>query len=355
MRKPILLFLFFFSIHTVFAQKQVVLEKIRCFSSNRPVADYLEDADVRKAILSGLYQTLQKHQQLSLTDTNKAKIQFLDFNFVVPRIQPDYKDTDTSRLHLYLDILEMDPFYFFRNPNNTPSDTTMPKRVKAVFTLTSWFLDADKKIKETSTLTIVITPAETPGLGILYNLGIRFSDLAILPKVFVEFLRVGSNILLDPKSEVSLVEMKLQPAFFADNYILTKTFGQPRTYVVNNKNISTYHLGNKTEMIRLGDPLYEKVVLKGKKAQKYPADITEAIKSRDHFLRSDYVFLRQDCRDVLRDKNYLVKLAVEVDPNSEPDESSLLTNFIPGNFHYLLNENDTVAKFTIRKNFPGKN
>src|SRR6478609_3209815 len=144
-------------------------------------------------------------------------------------------------------------------------------------------------------------------MGMPYDNGISLANLAVLPKVFTAFLKTTTNTLFDPKNEMGMIEIKLPPAFLADNYILPKTLNQPRTYVVTKKNISTYHLGSTTEMIRTSEPVYEEIVIKGKKAQKYPADLTNAIMKTPNLSKSDYVFLRQDVRDVIRDKNYLIK------------------------------------------------
>ena len=67
----------------------------------------------------------------------------------------------------------------------------------------------------------------------------------------------STNILFDPKNEEEIVEIKLQPAFFADNFILPKTLNQPRTYVVTKKDFSSYQLNGKTEMIRMSERAYE--------------------------------------------------------------------------------------------------
>jgi hypothetical protein len=58
---------------------------------------------------------------------------------------------------------------------------------------------------------------------------------------------------------------------------------QPRIFVTTAKNISTYRYKETGEMIRMGEAVYEEILLKGKKAQKYPDDITAAIKKTPHY------------------------------------------------------------------------
>jgi hypothetical protein len=357
MRKIIVAFLITLSVQAVFAQKKIVFEKLRCFSSNGPVMQYLQEPAVIRTMLSQLNGTLSKHMNLSLTDTAKLKIEFLDFNYVVNPVRPEFTDPDSSTLHLYLDLLEMDPFYFFRSAKNDPSDSIMEKKVRTVFGVEAWMVNSNKKLYYNETLNVVITEGDTPGMGMLYNDGIRLSDLTVLPKVFTAFVKSATDILFDPKNEMAIVEIKLQPAFLADNYILPKTLNQPRTYVATKKDFSSYHLNGKTEMIRVGEPVYEEIVIKGKKAQVYPGDLIAAIMKTPNMSKSDYVFLRQDARDVIRDKNYLIKLAVQMDPAiiRLGDEAHMFTNFLSGDFHYLFNDADTLAKFTIQKKIIGNN
>jgi hypothetical protein len=356
MRKIIVSFLLILSVQAVDAQKKVVFEKLRFFSFNLPVTQYLQDPSITQTILSQLNGTLSKHLGLAITDTTKLKTEFLNFNYAAGPIRPDFADQDTSVLHMYIDLLEQDPFYFFRNPQHRAADSTLQDRTKSVFSITALIVNSNKQTQLHETLNVVITPGETPGMGIPYDNGISLANLAVLPKVFTAFLKTATNILFDPKNDAGMIDIKLQPAFLADNYILPKTLNQPRTYVVTKKGFSSYPFNGTTEMIRMSEPAYEEILIKGKKAQKYPADLTNAIMKTPNLSKSDYVFLRQDARDVIRDKNYLIKLTVQMDPDIiNLDDSRLFTNFLSGDFHYLFIDADTLAKFSIQKNVPGTN
>jgi hypothetical protein len=170
----------------------------------------------------------------------------------------------------------------------------------------------------------------------------------MMPKGFTEMLKAALDIMLNPRSDLTQVEMKVAPAFAVDNYILPKIQKQPRIQVTNTKGISTYAYQDTEEMIRFGDAVYEEMQLKGKNAVKYPAALTNAIKATVGYAGSDYVFLRQDARDVLHDHNYKLQLVTQVAPY--PILRGLpFTNFIDGNFHYLFHEKDTVAVFSIQR------
>ena len=350
-KKYFLSLLLVFCTQLVFAQKKIVLEKMRVLSVTGPVMKYLQNPGIIKTIVSQLNTTLQQYQQFPLADTTALSIELPVNGKDLYTVKPNFTDPDTTHLHLYWDVFELYPSTFFEMPENRQSDTSLMKRAKSVFSIEAWILSWDKKIVFHEGIGMVVSPSETPGMGTLYNKGIRFTELNITPKGFTEMLKAATNLLLDPKNELAMVEIKAAPVYLSDNYILPKTLNQPRTYVVNNKNISTYTYKEKSEIIRMGEPVYEEILLKGKKAQKYPDDITNAIKTDPHFSSSDFVFLRQECRDVVRDKNYLVKLTTQVDADEPPLLGPLFafTDFIGGEFHYLFLEKDTLAKFIIEK------
>lgn len=350
MRKIITCLLFLLAAQTVPAQQKIVLENLRLYNLNEPILRYLQSPDIKQTIVTDLNQLLGKKMNGQLTNTSDLPVELLDFNFVVPVIKPVFADPDPNLLHLYLDFIEADPFFFFRYDKENEIDSLTQKRVKTVFILKAHIYSSDQKLIRTEMLNVLISAAETPGIGNLYNLGIRFTDLTVTSKTFTELFKKSTSLLLDTANNLAAIEVKLQPAYLADNYLLPKTLNRTRIFVSTQKNISSYLLGKQSEMIRMGEPLYEEILLKGKKAQKYPDQITAAIKATQNFSKSDYVFLRQEGRDVLRDKNYLIKLCTQVDPTDIPENRNLLfTRFLPGNFHYLLQEKDTVAQFSILK------
>jgi hypothetical protein len=326
---------------------------------NGPVMNYCKNNDIRKTVAGELSQTLFRLRQMPLTDTSTINIQFLDDNGneVIKGIRPDFTDTDKAHLHLYIDLFELDPSTFFSFPENYPSDSSMLQRARSVFTINAWLLSANKTILLNEKLNIVISASQSAGMGILYGKGVRFRDLTVTPKGFTEVLKAGGNLLFDPKNELLTVEMKAPPAYHADNYILPNTIDQPRIYVATNKNVSTFNYRDKGEMIRLGEPVYEEIKIKGKKPEKYPEQLTNIIKHIDNYQRSDFVFLRQECRDVLRDKNYLVKLVTQVDPENPVliNNTIAFTDFLPCNIHYLFSDNDTLAAFSIQKKIASEN
>ncbi len=354
LKKIGIILLFAFAMQPLSAQKKVIFEKIRSLSFNKPLKDYLQNTAIKEVIKEDLAAAILKHQMDTLLTVNPLQVDFIPPGVQIQNVTPDFSDTDTSHLHLYLDIFETSPGSFFSIAAHYPPDSNLVKKSATILIFRATGFNADKSVFLSEVLNVIITTAESPGIGNLLG-GIRYADLSIIPNSFTKLLKAVTNILFDPKNDLATVEIKVQPAFMADNYILPKTAGQPRIYVQSKKNISSYIFNGKTELIRMSEPVYEEIILRGKNAQKYPEALTNTIKSTQHYSESDYVFLRQDCRDVARDKNYLIKLSVQVDRTNLPSDQSLLfTNFLSGDFHYLFLENDTIAKFSIQKGIPSE-
>jgi len=344
MTKKIPLFLLFFlCIQVLPAQKKIILEGIRCRSIKGPLMAYWQNEETRKSFALQLNTLLLKYYQAPLADTSNLNIIVLNENTKSNK-SPTYSvDSDTGNVHMYLDIFENTPQRFYAHLSTTAEDSVLMKRAKSVLQLQVVLLKKDSTLFN-NTIDIIVTTGNTPGMGVIAN------TVALTPKSFVETLKAALNILLNPGNEMAQIEVKVAPIFFADNYILRKTMHLPRVYVVNTKDISTYSYKNTGQMIRLGDAVYEQIIMRGKKADKLPVATEEAIRKTAHTSLSDYVFLKQEGRDVLRNKNYQLKLLTQIDPENPPVSNALLfTNFLAGNSHYLLSENDTVAVFAIEK------
>jgi hypothetical protein len=193
--------------------------------------------------------------------------------------------------------------------------------------------------------------SKTPAIGNEYTNSIRNSVLVTTPVGFREIVKKGINILFDPANTLQMVEMTAPPAFVGDNYLITKTRNRPGIFVMNKKGVSAFNYNNRQEIIRMEEPLYEEIIIKGKAPVKYPDDLIKTIKAIRNSNNSTFLFLRQDGRDVIRDKNYFIKLTAQIDPEFRSASTDLpFTNFIDDKFNYLISTNDTIASFSIEKN-----
>lgn len=342
--------LFIIFVQVLSAQKKVITEYIRCQSMKGPLMGYLQNEDIRKTFVSQLNTFLIKYHNTPLIDTTKLNIQILDADNKL-ELSPLYKTNDISdNLHLFLSIFEssakaFSSKYLSQRTNLTREDSTYLDSIRSVLQLNVTLTKKDSIVFDNS-LEMIIKPGITPGIGILSN------TVTLTPKGFSEVLKIGMNLLLNPDNNLSEIELKASPAFVADNFILNKTIGQPRIYVTTKKDVHFFDF-NGNEMIRMGEAVYEEIRLKGKKVTKLNPSLEEIIKKTKNYTVSNFVFLHQECRDVVRNKNYSLQFFIQIDTQNPPPVPALIfTGFIKDNIHLLLNEADTIAQFSIEKSKP---
>jgi hypothetical protein len=322
------------------AQKKIALEALRF---GTPI-NYLSDSASRNSFLAMLSAITDKRLHMPLTNT--GKVQFIDINKDPAAAVVEANNPDTSLLHLYLAIAEYNPKIFF-SAEPDAADSTMKKNARTVFRISYTVANAAKAVQQQESLDIVVSNSRSAGLG-------NESPLVfLLPKTFVELMRNALDRLLDPANTAGLVGLAVPPVYMADNYIMPKINGRPRTPVTQQKDIAAFDYAGKRQLLRQGEPLYEQIIYKGKRAKKYSDSLMQAIRTIPNDTEYDFVILRQECRDVVNDRNYLLKLATQVDPyKAYVTGAGLFTGFLPGKLHYLLGDKDTVASFSITGNLP---
>jgi hypothetical protein len=329
------------------AQKKVVLESWRWYDRNPLLTQYLTDAAVKKKLASDLNNAMYRFQGLRLSDTNTVNIRLVDFDVVMPQIRPVFEDADTNHLHLYINSIETLPYYFFRSNEESAKDSAAAKRAKTIFLTSAVIFDYSGKPVFAENITSIISEAPTNGIGFSEHIG--YSNLFVLPGTFISWQKTVMAKLMDPENQTDAMEIRLQPAYYSDNFILPATIGQPRVFVQENKGVYAYRLHDTTELIRLTEPQYQQILLKGKNKPVYPEQVLSLIKAQDEWSRSDFVWLKQDLRDVVRNSNLTLQMIIQVNPLAQTDQQGLLTGFLPGQVHYLFNNRDTIARFSIRK------
>jgi hypothetical protein len=338
-RNFLLIVVFVLLSNTVTAQKKIILEGIR-YATN---FNYLQEEHNRKLFLQYLNASLIKYQQPALKDSTRLIL--LDMNRSAVRETVGFSDGDTSALHLVIDVTEYPPGIFF-TAIGRKTDSAL-NGVKTVFRVGMQFSRYDNRVVSDNRIDVIVGSSQ--GIG----MGYESSDLFIMPRAFVEMMRTAMDLLIDPQSMAERVSVKVGPVYCTDNFIQQRIAGLPRVVPTETKGVISFAYQGKRQLLRLDSALYEEIIWRGRKALSYPADIMNAIKNTGNTVASDFVFLRQEARDVLYNRNYLVKLIVQVDPEIPVVLPELLfTNFLPGDLHLLLSDNDTIAKFSIETNMP---
>jgi hypothetical protein len=345
MRKINLLIVLLACSLAVNAQRNIILEQVRTFSMLGPVMNYFSLPDTRSVFIKQLNDQLSSKKNARISDTS-LRIVTIDQLKQYNTTNIYFTEADTSTHHLYIDIYEYEPNTFYYNQPQYLQDSLLFKRAKSVLQLTVLFVNHQKAIVTNEVLTICISRGSGNGFGIIPT------TLAVTPKGFTDILNLGIGRLLDEQNNTDMIEIKAPPPFYADNFILPEISKYPVIQTKSQKDIFSYQRNGESEMIRLGNTFYEELIVKGKN-KNIPdnSELANAINATGNQGSSDFVQLRQESRDVLRDKNYTLKMVTEINPNfSFISQADVFTQFLPGLVHVLLKDTDTIARFTIHKN-----
>ncbi|OYU56308.1 MAG: hypothetical protein CFE25_03430 [Chitinophagaceae bacterium BSSC1] len=184
-------------------------------------------------------------------------------------------------------------------------------------------------------------------------IGFNHPDYLITPKSFGKLMEAGLSVLLDRNNETEILQMTSLAAIVNDNFIQPHINNQPRLSFNTQKGIIQYLWKGALQYLRYQEPLYENIVIRGKKATPIANSLVEQITADNMW---EPLFLREESRDILADKNYMLQCVVNVerDPYGKGTpfnkKTGLPFNFLSGNSHVFLQDKDTVALFKIKSN-----
>lgn len=327
------------------AQKKVILEEFGTFSMVSPVMEYFKHEETKSIFLKHLNNNLLKHRNAQLVDQELRTTVVPELKKNGSRNRP-FTVADSSTWHMYLDLFEFETNTFYYVHPEYREDSALFKRTVSVFDLAVFLTNSKKEIILNEIITVCVTRGSSNGFGI------QASTPSLSNKGFTDMLNLALERLLDSENKIGMLEVKAAPVFYVDNFLLPIISNYPVIQVNNKNNIASYKRDQADEIIRMGEPFYEELITKGK--NKNVADksiIGTAINSTGRQNSSDFVQSRQETRDVLRDKNYTLKMLIEINPIfNYTNEDEVFTGFMPDSLHFLLKDQDTIAKFKIIKN-----
>jgi len=186
-------------------------------------------------------------------------------------------------------------------------------------------------------------------------IGFSHPDINLSAASFLIMLESAMSILLDSTNDTELLQITAQPAIIADNFIQPNIRNQLKIQTVLKNNIIQYPRNGVNQFLRYQEPNYTPIVLKGKNKTIISNELNEAIKESKG---KDYLFLKEESRDVLADKNYSLQTFASIAYPDVIGEKTLLVNkkiglsfqFIAGAHHYFFQDKDTIATFSIATN-----
>lgn len=328
-----------------FSQRTIILEQFRTFSMVGPVMSYLNHADTKRTVVQQLNELLLKHKNAQLADTSLRIFRLPNLkNITNPTAL--FTTSDTSVWHLYLDLYEFETNTFYFSQPEYEEDSLLFKRTASVFQLGVLLINASKEIILNEVMTICVTRGNSSGFGIMA------STPSLGNKGFTEMLNLSIGRLLNPENKIGIIEIKAAPLYYADDFILPEIQQYPVVHVTIKKDIASFKIDNTNEIIRMGEPFYEHLIHKGKNKNVDDSSIIgRLINKTERQNSSDFVQLRQESRDVVRDKSYTLKMFIEINPYfNYLNEDEAFTSFIHERIHSLQLNGDTIAKFIVTKN-----
>jgi len=350
MKKLVYLLLFICIVFKLPAQNKVVVEAIRSFSMFGPSMYYLEDTAVQSSIKSKLSVILNKNFKLLLsnetlpienyTSTEALKNNTIKFNIA-----------DTSTWHLFIEVYEYDPISFLTGSALEAPDSAIIAGASSIFQISCILTNGLQEIISNQSVFAAISNTETAGFGI------RPKNIFLTKKSFASVVQVGLQMALNPDNETMVADIKTPAVYYADNFMMGHINNTSKILVNTVKDTWGYTVVGNQELLRMGEQLFDEIWVKRKLVDSSASPLLlKKIKETGNTASSDFIYLRQECRDVYQDKNYTIKIATEIDPYSTASsKKELFSDFLSGEVHLMLEGKDTAAIFGINKNIGDAN
>ena len=327
------------------AQNKVIVEAIRSFSMFGPSMYYLEDTAVQLGIKNKLSVILNKNYNL-LFSNQTLPIENYTSTEALKNNVGKFSSTDTSTWHLFIEVYEYDPISFLTGSALEAPDSTIISAASSIFQISCILTNGLQEIISNQTVFAAISNAETAGFGI------RPKNIFLTKKSFASVIQVGLQMALNPDNETLVADIKAPAVYYADNFMMGHIKNTSKILVNPIKDSWNFSLLGNQEVVRMGEQLFDEIWVKRKLVDSSASPLLlKKIKETGNTASSDFIFLRQECRDVYQDKNYTIKIATEIDPYSTASsKKELFSDYLSGEVHLMLEGKDTVAIFGIYKN-----
>lgn len=321
------------------AQQLIYPGNFRCYSGNGPVMNYWKDSAILQDFTSQLNSLLQ--QKLNLRLPKEASISFVPFNKSSTDQQAGAIATGFPKINL--DVIEFSTEGYIQQFNLDILDTAFVREVQSVFNLQLTLQTNAQATSLSRSIDVFIKNGPAQGMGIPVN------NLPVTARGFSQLMNKLLEILLDTSVLHEQIEMKVSKPYIGDNFVLAQTAGMPRTEIQSSNQISRFTLFNQQQILRWGPQEYRDIVLRGKNKTLLSSNMEEAISNDRTAGASDFVFLLQEGRDVIGDKNYQLLIPAQLSNGIGSFQMKPFIHPLPGKFHSLLSGTDTIASFSIRR------
>lgn len=374
MKKKLLqLFLILFTGICSNAQSGIILKSVDYFNYSGRTLNYLEFPETSQLLIKSLDSLSRKFLQIPMTASPEFKINKRLFqenslsehvnlaignNVTNEKIKAAEKQqllnnnaSQNAKTEFSLEIAELplNSIRQFPELDSSFIQQLLQKQNLALIQMIAKLKAATGDLLIDKQVCMILSKNKQPVL-----VGFNHPDYLITPKSFGKLLEAGLSVLLDRTNETEILQMNSIPAIVNDNFIQPFINNQPRLSFSNQKGIIQYLWKGEVQYLRYQEPLYENIVLRGKKTTAIPNSLLVQINADNMW---EPLFLREECRDILADKNYMLQCVVNVehDPYGKGSafnkKTGLPFNFLSGISHVFMQEKDTIAQFKIKGNY----
>lgn len=357
MQKRFLTILFFLTIKILsFGQEKVELSAAAYHLNTKArTLEFLDEQAIRDDFLMELDSVTQKtfNRHLSYPNNFKFKTDGQDVYISNPALpiirKKDLNQQDKSTLYLSFDITEL-PLateMFIKDMDTSFLNELAKKKNVCIYQLRAKLIRSDESVVMNKQLFVLLAKPDNS-----YFIGFENPFYTIGPAGFTKVIKSCLPILMDSTNETELIQITALPAYAPDNFIQPQMNNAVKIATTIKKNFVQYNSTSGLQSIRFQEPVYELITLKGKKITPLPVEIQTAIR----YQKRDYIFLREEGRDVFANKNYkLQTIATAINDAYDVSrlpwvnlKTGLPLQFLPGNYQVLLRDTDTIARFSIQ-------
>lgn len=330
------------------AQTMAKPGNFHCISIEGPMMQYWKNPIVLQQFKEALNQQLGVHKNMSLGSQNFEFTQLNNF-----REFTSQQNSPATAPVVNFKMAEYSAKVFWNQINNNqPLDSNLFS-IQSVVMMELSIQQPAPAPTYTKSLEVYIKRAKANGIGV------PFGNLHFSAKGFAELMKKSVEILLDSSIETEQIEIKASPPFMGDNFIIGAIANAPKINIESKNLFSKYQLKGQSELLRWDEQRFLEIILKGKNRTQLSADMAKAVENsvREHG-NEIHVFLLQDARNIILNKNYQLIIPARVSANDAYSTAGMpQVEPLEGYNNYLLNEKDTIAKFSIlidKKDFTKK-
>jgi hypothetical protein len=333
-------YLLFFSI-ILSAQQKLQHGSFRCFSMVGPMMRYLDNPETVKQFSQKLDSTLYVYTGKQIVNPNQITFQQMDKKLLsTERFTPVINQPSISVF-----LIEYSPqFLLTTSPPTTKDDSAFLNGVVSCMQIGLQITDQNGNPIIQKEIEVYLKK------GISNGIGLPLANLVLSPKGFLDLCGQILPRLVNNKDSLQTIEMRAGGVFAADNFMLAANAGKPRIQVNIKKNSAIFLIDGVTQLLRWDVPTYQEIIETGKNKTALPDSLMAAIKKERKGLNAVFIYLKQDLRDGINNKNYEVVMPAKYwfeQTNAGYGQTTL--NVLEGSHHRIVTNKDTIGYFDITK------